>query len=156
MTHWATSFSYYLIKHDVPSDHWRIGQKKDVSKNDEKIKKPYLHWPGTDMFFFLIFDIKVISILSISHQPTWPCTMFITKLLDSELFFISRRIIEGEKMGKTISIPFWCRYGFLQYLLQKLLNRLIWHICVYYMNFLLEVLFKTTKTAKNHIYTSSV
>ena len=74
--------------------------------------------------------------------------MFITKLLDSELFFISRRIIEGEKMGKTISIPFWCRYGFLQYLLQKLLNRLIWHICVYNMNFLLEVLFKTTKTAK--------
>ena len=41
-------------------------------------------------------------------------------------------------MGKTISIPFWCRYGFLQYLLQKLLNRLIWHICVYNMNFLLH------------------
>ena len=30
------------------------------------------------------------------------CTMLFAKLLDSELFFISRRILEGEKNGKKI------------------------------------------------------
>ena len=28
VTHWVTSFSHYLVKHDGPSDHWRIGLKK--------------------------------------------------------------------------------------------------------------------------------
>ena len=33
----------------------------NVSKSDEKFKKPYIYWPGID-FFFLVFTIKVISI----------------------------------------------------------------------------------------------
>ena len=115
VTHWATSFSHSLVKHDVPSDHWRIGlknvlkknnkiektistgidmvfwrkkssdpmsdilftflgqtwcpkwslkdwTKKDVLRNDEKIKKPYLHWPGTDMVFWSFCHFGYINI----------------------------------------------------------------------------------------------
>ena len=65
--------------------------------------------------------------------------------------------VKINKISKTIFIPYWYRYGFLEVLLKK--NNLTDVLSPFYesdMCYSVEVLFKTAKKAKNHIYTTPV
>ena len=72
---------------------WTI---KDVLKSDEKIKKPYLLWPGTDMVFWSFCHFGYIDIKYFTSTG-------LKNVLKSDI-----------KIEKTISTLAWYRYGFLK------------------------------------------
>ena len=155
MTQWATYFSHFLVKHDVPSDHWRIGLKVVLKKNS-KIEKTIstLAWYRYGFLKFLPFRLYQYKIFHFNRLDHVPC-LLLSSLIQSYFSFQ-----EEELKEKKSEKPYLYRPGvdmvFCKFYFKHFWTYMLRHICVNYMNFLPEVLFKTTKKAKNHIYTSSV
>ena len=130
--------------------------KKDVLKNDKKMKKNIstLAWYRYGFLMFLPFRLYQYKIFHFNRLDHVPC-LLLSSLIQSYFSFQ-----EEELKEKKSEKPYLYRPGvdmvFCKFCFKNFWTYVLRHICVNYMNFLPEVLFKTTKKAKNHIYTSSV
>ena len=108
MTQWAKYFSHFLIKHDVPSDHWRIGLK-NVLKKTVKLKKNIstLAW-----YRYGFLKKKVF----LTHWATSFSHYLVKHDGPSDLWRIGLKneLKKDSKIEKTISTLVWYRYGFLK------------------------------------------
>ena len=128
---------------------YRYGLCKNSFKT---ISIPWRYWYG----FFGNFALKVVFLWSISHQSVTPCALVIIDILHPEQIWGLTWKLEEEKIEKTISIPAWYRYGFLEILLKPTPTGMLCNdmsqICVPLQKFFQ----KQPKTTKNHIYTTLV
>ena len=101
------------------------------------------------------YELYIFDILHLHWCLDWNKILQNQKIknLDSDLLWVSRRKLDKEKIEKTISIPLWYRYGFLEILLKNtstgMLSRVYEsNICAW-----AEVVLKTAKnTKKPYLY----
>ena len=139
----------------VPRDFWSIWVSKQIDR-DAKISKNHIYTLEVLIWFFGNFALKVVFLWSISHQSVTPCALVIIDILHPEQIWGLTWKLEEEKIEKTISIPAWYRYGFLEILLKPTPTGMLCNdmsqICVPLQKFFQ----KQPKTTKNHIYTTLV
>ena len=129
---------------------------KNILKSDNKIEKTIstLAWYRYGFLKFLPFRLYQYKIFHFNRLDHVPC-LLLSSLIQSYFSFQ-----EEELKEKKSEKPYLYRPGvdmvFCKFYFKHFWTYMLRHICVNYMNFLPEVLFKTTKKAKNHIYTSSV